>query len=265
MKPFLLMLFILIGSVLFASAQQQVSQDPALPPLPPGPLINRAPDFSKWIVTYSGFQEKQEGMLKSQTVSNSGNDEKTPALIQRTVVVKTGTNRHITEIAVDGRQTEVWVKGGLEAFMRPEWKNPVLSDGSNPYDALRMDFSHTDFPGFEWINASYYKGISIMEGRKCILFKAFISRLDGVTALKALGDAASQSDEPADESGIKTSAYIDLETRLPIALQKGGELALYQFQAPPIAEIALPSNVQDAINQRAKHIQEVGQKPDRPY
>jgi len=136
---------------------------PAVPPLPAGPLIKRAPEFSQWAATTIA-----QAASKGEEAPGGGAAK--PKVLQRVQVTKTGPIRWLVTIEPTGNRLEAWCKGSLQIFMRPEWKEPMLSDASDRDNPMRLDFSKTDFPGFEWISASNYKGIRKVDGRERIVF-----------------------------------------------------------------------------------------------
>ncbi|MBE2203416.1 MAG: hypothetical protein IAE94_03610 [Chthoniobacterales bacterium] len=210
-------------------------------PVPPaGPLLKRAPDFSSWIVTFS--------------VSRTPGTEPDPAAgelppLRKIQVVKTGDIRHAVLVDAEGRRTEMWAAPGIQAFLRPDWKEPLLTDGVNAFDALFVNFSTSDFPGFEWISPRNFRGVEKAGNRECLVFQDKVAHADATT-----GEAAPMQ-----------MAFVDLSTRLPVKLDNGGEIANYRFENPPTARLIVPPDVVSAIEARAARIRETARRPARPF
>jgi hypothetical protein len=192
------------------------AQNTALPPLPPGPLIQKhAPDFARWTVTI------QNGTLDApQSSSGPGGTGNAPPII--TTFTKTGPILNVA-IPAAGKTYNVWNVGSVKTMVDPEQKTcgPIISpsnSGTNPFD---FDFSQSDFAGLEWISLDCYFGIKTFMGKKCIFFKA---------------DA--------------NEAYIDFETRLPVGFQGADGAHIFQFMPPPTEMLALPPVVKHYLDQR---------------
>lgn len=215
-------------------------------PAPPaGPLLKRAPEMSAWTVTFSASRPPEK---PPETAA-----EKPPESPRRVSVTKTGDIRHAVIVDAEGRKTEMWSAPGIQAFLRPGWKEPLLSDGANAFDAFFVNFAATDFPGFEWISAKNFRGIEKAGERDCLVFQDKAAALDRGTPA-----------EPGGQLPVLT-AHVDLSTRLPVKLDNGGEVATFRFAPPPSAKLALPADVLAAIGARAQQLREQARKPARPF
>lgn len=210
-------------------------------PIPPaGPLLKRAPELSTWTVTYAAPRAA---------------DEKEPAAgmpvesPRRIVVIKTGDIRHAVITDAEGKRTEMWSIPGIQGFLRPEWKEPLLSDGSNAFDAFYVNFAATDFPGFEWVSAKNFHGLEKVGDRDCLVFQ----------------DRVRPAESTPEEPLPVLTAFVDLSTRLPVKLDNGGEVTNYRFDPPPVQKLSLPPEVHAAIEARAQKIREMARKPARPF
>jgi hypothetical protein len=137
----------------------------------------------------------------------------------------------------------------------------------------RGDYAASDFAGFDWISTSNFVGEKAVEGRKCFVFKDRIITQDPgeVNIMKnlvqrmhddwnAAKGIAAQSGrrftqaEPGqfnlDKYKGEVTAYIDEETRLPVALVypigKQEVARYYQFQTGP-ETLLIPGDVQKLL------------------
>ncbi|MCX6968097.1 MAG: hypothetical protein NTZ46_10055, partial [Verrucomicrobia bacterium] len=69
----------------------------------------------------------------------------------------------------------------------------------------------------------------------------------------------------ADDCIVAVAAYVDLETRLPVMCQRGDEVRLFKFMAPPQAMLVLPPEVQKDLKRRANDIELLSRMPARPF
>jgi len=216
-------------------------------PLPPGKLLESAPEFAKWTIRITVLQPPPSTKVKPPVDTP---DQAPPPPPRRVVVVKTGSVRHLTGVDNEGATLELWIQGTTEAILAPGREKPLLYGAHDGVDPYYTRFTRTDFPGFQWISPHNYLGIAKRGDRPCLVFQ------DKVVV-----------EAPHDELGspVEAMAYIDLVTRLPVCLRENGEESIYAFDDPPTEPLVVPQNVTDAVNARQKHIQELTRMPGRPY
>ena len=128
----------------------------------------------------------------------------------------------------------------LAASANPDSPNPFMTD-----------FSKTDFPGFGWVDWKNFSQIKPYKGSKCILFQE---------------QHRIVSDDPTPEKVyIAVTAYIDYDTRLPVALVSGDEANLFEWKPAPSGMLSLPPSVLAILQQRLKAEQQMAQQAARPY
>ena len=168
-------------------------------------------------------------------------------------VTKTHDVIRVVRLDTGKRPWTIWCHGAQEYMIWPDGKscaaiNPSFGvDYPNPF---YFDFSASDFSGFEWISRQLYTGIKSYQGTKCIVFQAEISI---------------QNDAGAPQRSMKETAYIDFKSRLPTALQRGGQEYLYEWHAPPQAMLSFPPMVQTLVDAGVKAQLQMAQKAVRPW
>ena len=233
-----------------AWAQQSVPSS-TIPPLPKGTLLKHAPEFSQWIVTSSTpTAAASKGTLAS--VSDAAGSK----VLKRVQVIKTGSTRYILDVESNGTRMETWCAGTKQVYLRPEWKHPMLADESDIKDPMSVDISKTDFPGCEWVSAKNYKGIQKLSGRDCIFFSDTVV----ITQEIVPGNSSKTSSYQ-----YQASAYVDLETRLPVMLVTPTEVAVYQFGTAPNSPLTLPAPVKEVIDEQEKAVKQATSMPPRPF
>jgi hypothetical protein len=199
----------------------------ARPTPPPGPLIQKhAPSFSEWVVTTSfGVPEKS-----ASPAVESKDDKKNPDA--KVVIIKTGNVIRTIVCDPDGKIWNVWNQNALRVVVAPNGKDIGHIKAPEVWESNRfyLDYSNSDFSGFDWISPQNFEGLIDYQGKKCLFFRVKNSSGDSL-------------------------AYTDLETRLPMAHFDGTSLTTYQYEAPPSAMQQLPENVQQFLNAEKSHEQ----------
>jgi hypothetical protein len=259
-----------ILSLLLVSVPSLYSQQPkaaATPPQPP--FLNRAPASSQWIITFK--PQAKAPAEDNSTVRATGS---APAPRPRVITVtKSGNTIAEKLVNENGVTIETWHIPGY-SISAVNGKNPVLSPTpGNTFNTT--DYSTADFAGFDWISPQNFAGVQEIMGRHCLVFKSQIVTLDPAEvsmlksiraseisaqkerekeAAKAAGKNANQT-QPAeapiapfnpDDFKVDVTAYIDDQSRVPVALvygiPNGVMTRTYQFQPAP-ASVVLPPDV----------------------
>jgi hypothetical protein len=206
--------------------QQPAATATPSPTLPPGPLLNRAPEMASWTITFRAVANPTGGGTKTE-----GRPIADPTDF-RALIAKTGSIYHIQITMGSGMKVEKWCLNNAQVTAMPNAAYPVLSTTGSK-DAYYMDFSKVDFPGFEWIGPQNFAGIKNVAGMDCLIFR------DRLT-------------EPAE-----MQAVIELKTRLPLYLQVGEALTAFQYSPPPAAILAPPANVLRLAEQWRQRMRQV--------
>jgi hypothetical protein len=239
---------ILCGSGVWA---QKANPTPA--DLPPGPPIEkRAPGFSQWLITttLSGT-----AALDDQAVAAS-NDAKTPKAPSATkiMITKTGNIYRVEHLDEARQLWTVFASGATQIMVWPDRHSAAVLAASNNPDAPNpfiTNFSVTDFPGFEWVGWGKYSEMKSYKGMKCIVFQK---------------QQPVDSDDPKPGGGYKTViAYVNVETRLPVALVDADEANILEWKPVPKGVLTLPPSAMAVLQQRQKAEQQMAQHAARPY
>lgn len=214
MKP--LALFTLLMAAVLQAAEPNLRQEP----LPPGPLLQRIPDFSSWRVNFFYAQDKiKSADGKSPDYPARDDTFFLPALPRTLVITRTKPRWLVVIKDVKGNSLEQSCDG------ERQYVSGALGQGNDPVGAFMinkdpfsgdwgkfMDFSLCDFPDLEWVSKQTYKGIQSDNGRDFLVFES---------------------------NGM--SAWIDLTTRYPVLWKKEGERRTFQQLAPPTKMVDLPA------------------------
>lgn len=148
-------------------------------------------------------------------------------------VVKTGDIRLITATMTDGGSHDTWVLGG-KLFNKTFDGRQVSCGDYQPMFPSFFQTGNTSFYGTDWITLKNYKGVVSFGGKQCYFYES----------LEAVSD---QGFGPGGESGrsvtppkILQRAWIDEETKLPVAATLPEGLVRYRFAKPPDSPLTPP-------------------------
>jgi hypothetical protein len=250
MKTFLLIWLplLLCGSSLLA---QKANPTPA--DLPPGPPIEkRAPEFSQWLITttLSGTAAlDDQGNVGKSAAKAPGGPSTT-----KVMVTKTGNIYRVEHLDEARQLWTVFASGATQIMVWPDRHSAAVLTVSNNPDApnpFMTDFSVTDFQGFKWVGWNKYSEMKQYKGMKCIVFQEQ-EHLD--------------SDDPSPGGGYKTViAYVNADTRLPVALVDADEANIFEWKPEPKGMLSLPPSALAVLQQRQKAEQQMAQHAARPY
>jgi hypothetical protein len=235
---------LLLITLISAIGSSVVAQSTDNPPFPGGPVLAKAPNFSKWTTTTSAPKTTTGGTDAS---SSSGKADVPKVIVTTT---KTLPILLISTDALGGEKSSRWCVGHFEVILDPHLPGPFITDSSSQNFT---DFSHSDFPELQWISEANFAGIKQVGGQKVLLFRKTIALSAAVqSALKAAGHVA---------TGTLCEATIDAETRLPVSFKNGGEVSTYHFEPPPTSILDLPPEVKSIIVQEQNRIQRLSRVP----
>ncbi|MEO7934112.1 MAG: hypothetical protein ABIT76_13240 [Chthoniobacterales bacterium] len=240
---------------------------PSLPPLPSGPLLKRAPDFSTWTVTFKGHVIEQTAPSATATTGEGGKKENEPVLSVSTVV-KTGTTIVEQNVEANGQRRQIWHYSGARIVQAPGTSNPTICSDYGGGDIFSINFASTDFAGLDWLSQKTYSGIVKYQGNDCIIFNGTVSPLSVRAKVDEQADIQIAKDfgQPhADKVMVAATACIDLATRLPVFVQFGHEKRTYQYGTPPTSPLALPTELAGPLQAYVKHMQILSAPAARAY
>lgn len=174
------------------------------------PVQLRAPEFARWVIT-TNPQKGGEGSKESYD--------------RKTVITKSKSIMHESSVSRSGKRRERWVigkyqysqagpKGEFLPYTRESFRHTVNPD-------RYIDYSVTDFPGFEWVKQENFTGIKKAMGRDCLVYSQ-----DNMTA------------------------FVSADRRLPVGLVKDGKQFVYEFQPAPQVMLTPPPAVMEDYKKR---------------
>jgi hypothetical protein len=228
----------LLFAILFAAApllslQAQTAQPQATPlPLPAhGPLVKRAPEIAEWLVSIT---------------SGTDNPVKVPDTSTKfasiTLVCKSGSMREEVSNDAQGQRTQRWCEGSVEALLLPGQTDPQISTGGAGFNLGYVDYSRSDFAGVDFITRHL-----------CYEFQ------DGVPdATSSLATPPPANATPTTLPSVGNTAFISVQTLLPVVVDASGVVTLIQFETPSFGgTINIPKNVQDELDAKSNKVKQL--------
>jgi hypothetical protein len=278
------LLFSLIAGMAIPMFAQNAPAPSGITPgaLPEGPLVKPFPSQVRWTITRKGISDAHEPSASQASSeqapgeqapgSENGAPKKASPFEIQIIGEKVGDVTHIITTYGSGIKQEVWKKGGQQTTMKTGWKEPLAGSASEEVEDIN------------WISSKNFTGIRKASGRDCMVFRDRL--LPGIYRMRPdllqKSEAGSERDrkeeqrvnkvlgsksENLDPEKLKMNAVacIDLESRLPMALQVGNNVTTYKYEAlPPSYVLELPANVAATIQATSQRVAATVRKPSMP-
>lgn len=255
----------LIILTLAALPSLAIGQDLSSIPAPKAPLLAPLPSLASWVVTYSGEAMDQGGNPTAVAFTPQG------ALTAKKIgVIRGAKNKRIIRAWSDGSTTEQWYCDGATLYEQPGTSDVYVFTAADLSDRLSFipNFGLGDFPELGWISLKNYAGAKMLEGRPCHVFQLRagsvtdpqeLMRMERIGLAESIASAGEQNPndpqgrerhaeiKPRDPEAVIKTAYLDVETKLPVALVSYGRLSTYTFGKPPESEPQPPKKFSDAL------------------
>lgn len=221
------------------------------------------PDHSYWVIRH--YPSDLLGMSNEEANAFLEGYEPSGRRIDRIHVSLSGENRREITRYTDGTQEEFWAVG--EYLMSPSRRTGTIITRSSDAHYLDTNYSGNPFPDLAWIADATPAGRLEFRGRPCYVYRLYAGdespllddfefeypeEVDYETQLReeaGRSAAAEPEPTPAAEAGerirrLHREAYIDANTRLPVAITDGQYVKIYTFGSLEGRELRMPENFQ---------------------
>ncbi|MEI8234661.1 MAG: hypothetical protein WCH57_08245 [Verrucomicrobiota bacterium] len=218
------------------------SQTPAQ--LPAGPLLARVPQNTRWEIKFTygkggdTLKKAAAEALPPASDPSSGKTVSSDPRLRRVMVIKTPEALYEETLTMSGDISRRWhynrlnleiLQFGQNGFIQPLSTHDTLNE-------LVSSYQSRDFSDLGWISASSFRGIKKIGELDCLFFSDEVAIPPRM--LPPMSPSEINSPPAAPPPKVKTFAWIDAETRLPVRWQRESETRSYRFEpATPIPEL----------------------------
>lgn len=245
MKKFLVSCLVIGGG---AALHAQTPTPAPSPTCPPPPLLKPIPVPCQWTIV-------------RKTAAGNPAEKKDPAKPEFTSTVvgqKAGDILHLVQSQANGNKMETWRKGVAQVVTNTGWKEPAVTLAAG---------AEQNFQELSWVSPANFQDIRKVPGHgDCMYFKDKILPA-GIANLSAADIAyAKQDGTDIEAMRISATAWIEVESRLPVAIQVGDEVVTYKFEPLSTDQpLTLPEAIQTALSNKQQQLQQAtSRKPLRP-
>ena len=241
----------LVYAILLGALSHPLFAETAQYPIPTPPFIARASLPAAWTITFARPAEDEVvdmEALKKFIASSLGEDSEMLKKLDemkdpiakpmiRTVAVTRTVNftKETATFSDETTQTD-YIFNIARITKHVAYDGLIRSRRGLDVSTSSPDYATTDFSGFEWLKPGNYKGVQTVQNRPCYVFEAEIET-------EAAKLAASMGNSAGSPEKTTARAFINVESKLPVALQLGRENRVYAFRKPSPADLNLPPEV----------------------
>jgi hypothetical protein len=208
--------------LLFAGPTLAQTQTPR--PLPPPPFLRVLPPNTQWVMENSDASPAKTAAPSTQ---NTAEGAMTGEVLRRESVKSDKIRRDIFLIAPNAK-SERWMALGYLLIGDGSKENIIILSDGNP-DSPTGWLDALDFRELCWVNEKTLKGWTKYDGRDVLLFEAEVPvEAGGLAAI--LRSAAGGADAGGLVATQEVKAWVDPESKLPIAYFDGTRTYRYSFQ-----------------------------------
>lgn len=222
-------ILLVVGAPILMSFGQNVE-------IPRLPLPERAPAFASWTIQFT----YKEGQMKGEQGRNT---PPMPVVDRTKSVTVTKTNNTYREeiVSTTGKKEEKWVFEGIELISVNGGQSivPIAPPAEEEPSPDYSDYSRSDFGRLLWVSLSNYQGVKSYLGKSAYLFEA--TGPEG-----------------------KMTAFLAIDSRLPLFFSEGGTTYTYTFNSPPPAELIPPASFQDVLKTMKAAMSALKRRPSPP-
>jgi hypothetical protein len=248
-------ILILILLPIAALAQEDV------PLLPSAPFVVNAPAYACWSVAYKSkptrtLPPKPSDGAATMAVESQAKAQTALHELNMVTVTKAGTTRRMVSTWSDGTTSEQWIIPGFQLWEQPgqEGIHIFTTSALSHSGVHREDYSKSDFPEFDWLSASNYARVESYNKIKCWCFQDKLTLGVSPNSLpmsqileENAASSGAKKHETMPTSTIFKRAWIDTETKLPVALDDGMKIQVFTFLPAPNEPPVMPARFSKVV------------------
>jgi len=191
---------------------------PTTDPTPDPPLIAVAPDPGAWSIEVKQKKTRPAPSSDPKQAATYKRLKDIYPLLVREVVEKVGKEWHREKFFDNNTMENVWVYKGFVIFQYHHFQPNVVTvlPIHDPLSPVKEDFS-PNFSELSWIRPEVFVKTVTYQGQRCHYYE------DKEASQLKEGDALN----PVDSKGV--SAWINVKTRLPVAVEDAAVIKKYTY------------------------------------
>jgi len=195
--------------------------------LPTAPFVVNAPPQCEWQITYKPKRQKGPDPSDPRELAKMQYINKIRPIRSETKIYKNVDRKVEIKTFDNGSKGEIWWKKGV-MFSKPEYfiEGDVMTV-DNRKGSLQTGYGSNDldFPELQWLDISYFKGVGLSPGSDR---KSFVYEMSGDAQAEREYAAGLPREAKAKFEPLRV--WIDVETKLPLAMETGEYKISYKFK-----------------------------------
>lgn len=207
-----------------------IAQMPSPTQPPRQPFVTNAPICGQWTISFTSI-----GTTASQAPNKSIKNSPLEWKLKEIKVVKVYKDRYEIDSWSDGQTSEKWFHEDRMIFTRPGSPEIYILERNHLNGAMAQvfpDYRASDFPELGWLNLSVYVGVQTLQNRACYVFQS--KKVDSLPPRNP-------------EDAMNTEAWIDMNTKLPLAISDGMNQQIFAFQNLSPGTLKVPARLVQAL------------------
>jgi len=244
-----------IVSMVVMSAGSTFCQGPTVNIVPgivqPHGFTNQIPDRSMWRISVERMSEKNSASGKDLETPYQESEKPSRKRVEEIeVAYASGLRREIVRYS-DKTEAIGYIGKGLVVYLDPATGAPLFGDSEARVG--EYTFGSDRWEEFSWVSPKFFIGTNTYRGRQCDVYRQFAPPQLRDGEYDEDRQNLAHSELNGNDGEIVNTAFIDVETKLPLALQNATEARIYQ-KLPSFKPFSMPPKVVEAIQQQAEAI-----------
>jgi len=226
-------------------AQGQSTAPDSTTDKPTAPYVARAPEFFTWAIDIT--QKKEAAPVPTPIPVEGGKSLAPPPpakILKTSVVTKTGQIIRDVRTFTDGSKTQNWWIDGRIFRQNPE--TGVVNITVPGIDRSAPQFNVSDFEFLSWIDLPNFSNSEKRRGVDCFVYE-WKGRMPAAADFEKITDYRAKIEfyhKFLGKPTTPTRAWIDKNTRLPVAAEDENATYTYRYLDAPTEVLSLPPDFQ---------------------
>ena len=219
-------------------------------PPPTAPFVEELPKNSAWKIIVTPKEKARDTPAPAGGAPKGTKPPPVLPVLKEERRVRFEDNMCIVRTWNDNSITQEWRFDGYVLYMQPGLPTVYVFSKSQAMAAVYPVMSNSTFPELSWLTAANYNKVEPYKQRPAYVFQ---EESEGSQFLPNVPEALRPKAKPGSSSSVKR-AWIDRDTKLPLAYDNGTETRTYEYAQPPTTPLVLPANFAAALEKFKRDI-----------